>query len=173
MVQPLVNEFRIVMPTELYDLKALLAGLAVKIPKGTPGDIVKSFEHIQYAFQQALNGQLHKKKKRETEDMFSEYLKDWRETYKNYLMEKTRKDILSLTSPIFKEVGALSAALQSDLWAPESGERTEFGKETFGGGRGVRKDTHLPPIRDSGGKPRLSVAELRSNYVINRFLERV
>lgn len=50
-------------------------------------------------------------------------------------------------------------------------DRAVFGNEQFGSGKGVRKDTHLPPVVDRTGRPVMSVAELRSTYVVNKFLE--
>jgi hypothetical protein len=51
-------------------------------------------------------------------------------------------------------------------------EPAEFGNESLGSGKGVRKDTHLPPVIDpDSGRPVMSIAELRSTYVVNKFLE--
>ena len=50
-------------------------------------------------------------------------------------------------------------------------EPAEFGNERLGSGKGVRKDTHLPPVLDPiTGAPVMTIAELRSTYVVNKVL---
>ena len=76
---------------------------------------------------------------------------------------------------IRRELNAMTAMFLAAAEHPAparavASQKTRFGDEQFGSGKGVRKDTHLPPVLGKEGEPVMSVAELRSAYVINRFL---
>lgn len=83
----------------------------------------------------------------------------------------SKKDHLGTTlAEIHADIDAMSDKIKTraGLSAPDG---TKFGEERFGTGTGVRKDTYLPSLTGSAQHPPMSVAELRSGYVINKFLE--
>lgn len=108
----------------------------------------------------------------EDEVKYKEFYKYHNQTFKPWFDKQQFEAITPVTNataPIMRELNNMTGWILSNVIVFLG--NTEFGKETFGMGLGVRKDTMLSPILDEHRKPMMSVAELRSDYVINKFFE--
>jgi hypothetical protein len=71
---------------------------------------------------------------------------------------------------LIQDVRKMTLRLKDEVRGLETIDRPKYGAETFGTGQGVRKDTYIKPISGGGLGEHLSVAEVRDDLAVKKFL---